>query len=131
MYGEPTFFLCQNLSVPKRSKKKSVSHFIPRYSFVIISLEHDSFTMNLIVLAAFLLFAEDEDDGDRRSWHHREDRVEFVPLSGVKIDFRVWLCQPRLCLPSEYREPLAPSLLITSDTGLWYGYKSIETLSPQ
>jgi hypothetical protein len=60
-----------------------------------------------------------------------EDPLEFVPLPGVKVDFRVWLCQPRLCLPSDYREPLAPSLVITSDTGLWYRYKSIETLSSQ
>jgi hypothetical protein len=41
-------------------------------------LEHDSFTMNLMVLAAFLLFAEDEDDddGDGRSWHHRALTLE-------------------------------------------------------
>jgi hypothetical protein len=34
--------------------------------------------MNLMVLAAFLLFAEDEDDddGDGRSWHHRALTLE-------------------------------------------------------
>lgn len=57
--------------------------------------------------------------------------VEFVSLPGVNVDFRVWLCRPRLSLPSDYHEPHSPSLLITSDTGLWYRYKSIETLSSQ
>ncbi|KAG7355258.1 vacuolar-sorting-associated protein 13 C-terminal domain containing protein [Nitzschia inconspicua] len=65
----------------------------------------------------------------RRSQGH--EPAAFVPLPGVKVDFRLWLCRPRLCLPSDYHEQRLPSLLITSDTGLWYRYKSIETLSSQ
>ncbi|KAL3921405.1 MAG: hypothetical protein SGILL_002764, partial [Bacillariaceae sp.] len=74
-------------------------------------------------------------------WAHRiknavrkaqdEEPKAFEPLPGVKVDFRVWLCQPKLCLPSDYQDPQAPALHITSETGLWYRYKSIETLSSQ
>jgi hypothetical protein len=74
-------------------------------------------------------------------WAHRiknairrsqgREPVDFAPLPGVKVDFRVWLCRPRLCLPSDYYDAQSPSLLIMSDTGLWYRYKSVETLSSQ
>lgn len=61
---------------------------------------------------------------------HIEQRA-FSPPPGVKVDVRLWLCQPVLCLPSEYSNHQAPALCITSTTGLWYRYKSIEGLSSQ
>jgi hypothetical protein len=74
-------------------------------------------------------------------WAHRiknavrkardESMQPFEPLPGVKVDFRVWLCQPKLCLPSDYHDPQAPVLHITSETGVWYRYKSIQTMSSQ
>ena len=57
--------------------------------------------------------------------------VEFVPLPGVKVDCRIWLRRPFLCLPSDYHNANAPALLINSQTGLFYRYKSIATLSSQ
>jgi len=56
---------------------------------------------------------------------------KFEPLPGVNVDFRLWLCQPILTVPSEYRSPRAPSLRVESRTGLWYRYKSIKELSSQ
>ena len=57
--------------------------------------------------------------------------VKFVPIPGINIDFRLWLCQPILCIPSDYRDPRAPMLRIECKTGLWYRYKSIRDFSSQ
>lgn len=60
-----------------------------------------------------------------------EEPIEFQPLPGVNVDFRLWLCKPVLCIPSDYFSSHAPCLRIESRTGLWYRYKSIQTLSSQ
>ena len=60
-----------------------------------------------------------------------ENPRKFEPLPGVNVDFRLWLCQPILTIPSEYHSPHVPSLRIDSRTGLWYRYKSIKELSSQ
>lgn len=60
-----------------------------------------------------------------------ENPVEFQPLPGVNVDFRLWLCKPILCIPSDYNSSRAPCLRIESRTGLWYRYKSIRDLSSQ
>ena len=58
-----------------------------------------------------------------------ESTVKFVPLPGVNIDFRLWVCRPILCLPSEYTNPNAPCLRLDSKTGLRYRFKKIRDLS--
>lgn len=78
---------------------------------------------------------------EAQKWSHRiknalrrstsQDVLPFVPLPGLHVDFRLWLCRPILCLPSDYFDSQAPSLIISSDTGLWYRYKSIEQFSSQ
>jgi hypothetical protein len=60
-----------------------------------------------------------------------QDPVKFVPPPGMNVDFRLWLCQPILCIPSDYRDPRAPCLRIECKTGLWYRYKSIRDFSSQ
>ena len=60
-----------------------------------------------------------------------EDPVSFEPLPGVNVDFRLWLCRPILCVPSDYYSPEAPCLRIDSTTGLWYQIKNINYLSAQ
>jgi len=60
-----------------------------------------------------------------------KDTLQFVPQPGLNIDFRVWLCQPTLCLPSDYFESRAPSLVLSSETGFWYRYKSIKNFASQ
>ena len=57
------------------------------------------------------------------------DPVEFVPIPGSCVDFRMWLCQPFLCVPSEYRDPRAPCIRLEAGTGLWYRFKSIRDMS--
>ena len=78
---------------------------------------------------------------EAQKWSHRiknalrrstsQDVLPFVPLPGLNVDFRLWLIKPILCLPSDYFDSQAPSLIISSDTGLWYRYKSIEQFSSQ
>eukprot|EP00934_Nitzschia_sp_Nitz4_P002078 Nitzschia sp. Nitz4//scaffold140_size61219//29533//49080//NITZ4_006440-RA/size61219-augustus-gene-0.64-mRNA-1//-1//CDS//3329536227//2078//frame0 len=60
-----------------------------------------------------------------------DEPVKFEPLPGINVDFRLWLCKPVLCIPSDYVSPQAPSIRIESRTGLWYRYKSVRTLSSQ
>lgn len=78
---------------------------------------------------------------EAQKWTHRiknalrrsanKDTQQFKPLPGVNIDFRVWLCQPILCLPSDNYDPQAPSLVLSSETGFWYRYKSVNNFSSQ
>ncbi len=78
---------------------------------------------------------------EAQKWTHRiknalrrsanKDTEDFVPLPGVNIDFRVWLSQPILCLPSHSYDPQAPILVLSSATGLWYRYKSVKDFSSQ
>lgn len=65
----------------------------------------------------------------RRCANKETMKFEFQP--GVNIDFRLWLCRPILCLPSHSYDPQAPSLVMSSETGLWYRYKSIKDFSSQ
>lgn len=60
-----------------------------------------------------------------------EEPVKFKPLPGVNVDFRLWLCEPMLCIPCDYFSSRASCLRIHSETGLWYRYKSIGDLSSQ
>jgi hypothetical protein len=60
-----------------------------------------------------------------------QNPVKFEPLPGMNIDFRLWLCCPILCIPSDYYSPQLPCLRIESRTGLWYRYKSIQGFSSQ
>ena len=78
---------------------------------------------------------------EAQKWSHRmknalrrsanKDTQQFDPLPGLNIDFRVWLSRPVICLPSHKYDPQAPSLVLSSETGLWYRYKSIKDLSSQ
>jgi hypothetical protein len=78
---------------------------------------------------------------EAQRWTHRiknalrrsakKDTQQFKPMPGVNIDFRVWLCQPILCLPSDNYDPQAPSLVLSSKTGFWYRYKSFNNFSSQ
>ena len=78
---------------------------------------------------------------EAQRWTHRiknalrrsakKDTQQFKPMPGVNIDFRVWLCQPILCLPSDNYDPQAPSLVLSSETGFWYRYKSFNNFSSQ
>ena len=78
---------------------------------------------------------------EAQKWTHRiknalrrktcKDVQQFEPQPGVNIDFRVWLCRPMLCLPSDKFDPQAPSLILSSDTGFWYRYKSVTNFSSQ
>jgi hypothetical protein len=78
---------------------------------------------------------------EAQKWTHRiknalrraqnKDVHDFEPQPGLNIDFRVWLCRPILCLPSDNYDPQAPSLVLSSETGLWYRYKSLEDFSSQ
>ncbi len=78
---------------------------------------------------------------EAQKWTHRiknalrrsanKDTREFEPQPGVNIDFRLWLSRPILCLPSHNYDPQAPSLVLSSETGMWYRYKSVKELSSQ
>ena len=78
---------------------------------------------------------------EAQKWTHRiknalrrsanKDTLQFEPQPGVNIDFRVWLCRPILCLPSHSYDPQVPSIILSSETGLWYRYKSVKDLSSQ
>jgi hypothetical protein len=61
-----------------------------------------------------------------------QEPVRFSPLPGVNVDFRMWLCQPILCVPSDYGDPHAPCLrLESSRSGLWYRFKNLPDFSSQ
>ncbi|CAJ1965882.1 unnamed protein product [Cylindrotheca closterium] len=74
-------------------------------------------------------------------WAHRlknsirkangKDATTVVDQVGRNIDVRLWLRRPVLCLPSDYRDPQAPSLRLHSRSGLWYRFKSLQGFSSQ
>jgi hypothetical protein len=50
---------------------------------------------------------------------------------GLNIDFRLWLFRPALKIPGNSTDLDCPLLLLNSDKGLWYHFKSIDKYSSQ
>ena len=55
----------------------------------------------------------------------------FSPAPSSNIDFRLWLLRPVLCIPSETSKIDAPALIVKSNTGFWYQFKSLPSYTSQ
>jgi len=60
-----------------------------------------------------------------------EEPQSYSEDPGRNIDFRLWLCRPILCLPSDYEDVQAPCVCIHSKSGLWYRHNGLLDFSSQ